>query len=363
MLPSRHLSKATINTKSQIMPLTVWCTRQMSNHQSMRSMLCSSSKRVGRLDTVRQHSIFTACQRNSRMTLSLLDMLRQNPISRVQNCIFRNSSIKPDHPSGISTVFQSIKEEMKHLSDAILHLTLEDIKSTLLRLSAFIGTVHISIEYGFKTYTCEGPSMEPTIIDGSFTTVLVERWSHRLFGLETGDDIGSEIYGVDDVEKSDTPTVEQDLLERFKLEWLPLLKGIWKQHFTSGLQRGDVIILNHPEREGTLCKRIIGMPGDLIVRLDGGSTDTNPVPPGHIWVEGDNPNNSKDSRAYGAVPASLTVGKVVCRLWPLRDYAWVGMDANGMDQWKRISARIGRGPRPMPADGSNAFGSMVIPKE
>lgn len=303
------------------------------------------------------------CQLNSRISFSSLEISRQTPLSRIQTCKFSNSSIKPDQPLGNSTVFQSIQEEVQHLSDAILHVTLEDIISTLLRISAFIGTVHISIEYGFKTYTCEGPSMEPTIIDGSFTTVLVERWSHRLFGLETGYDIDSEMYGVDDVEKSAIVSPEQDFFERLKLEWLPLLKGIWKQHFTSGLQRGDVIILNHPEREGTLCKRIIGMPGDLIVRLDGGSTDTNPVPPGHIWVEGDNPNNSKDSRAYGAVPASLTVGKVICRLWPLRDYAWVGMDANGMDQWKRISARIGRGPRPMSADGSNAFGSMVIPKE
>mmetsp|Transcript_1304 Transcript_1304/g.1456 ORF Transcript_1304/g.1456 Transcript_1304/m.1456 type:complete len:149 (-) Transcript_1304:14-460(-) len=45
------------------------------------------------------------------------------------------------------------------------------------------------------------------------------------------------------------------------------------------------------------------------------------VPNGHIWVEGDNPWNSNDSRNYGAIPASLIMGRVVCRLWPFRGNA------------------------------------------
>ena len=45
------------------------------------------------------------------------------------------------------------------------------------------------------------------------------------------------------------------------------------------------------------------------------------VPDGHIWVEGDNPWNSSDSRNYGAIPASLIMGRVLCRLWPLRGNA------------------------------------------
>ena len=42
------------------------------------------------------------------------------------------------------------------------------------------------------------------------------------------------------------------------------------------------------------------------------------VPNGHIWLEGDNSINSSDSRNYGPVPASLVVGKVLLKLWPLR---------------------------------------------
>ncbi|EGZ13275.1 hypothetical protein PHYSODRAFT_514747 [Phytophthora sojae] len=33
------------------------------------------------------------------------------------------------------------------------------------------------------------------------------------------------------------------------------------------------------------------------------------VPKGHVWVEGDNPTCSVDSRHYGAVPVALLVGR------------------------------------------------------
>lgn len=40
------------------------------------------------------------------------------------------------------------------------------------------------------------------------------------------------------------------------------------------------------------------------------------VPPGHVWLSGDNPYNSTDSRDYGVVPAALIQGRVILRFWP-----------------------------------------------
>jgi nickel-type superoxide dismutase maturation protease len=37
---------------------------------------------------------------------------------------------------------------------------------------------------------------------------------------------------------------------------------------------------------------------------------------GTVWVEGDNPASSTDSRSLGALPATAVVGRVVWRLWP-----------------------------------------------
>ena len=40
------------------------------------------------------------------------------------------------------------------------------------------------------------------------------------------------------------------------------------------------------------------------------------VPPGHVWLAGDNPAKSTDSRAYGAVPLALVEGRVAWTIWP-----------------------------------------------
>lgn len=44
---------------------------------------------------------------------------------------------------------------------------------------------------------------------------------------------------------------------------------------------------------------------------------------GHVWLAGDNQENSKDSRNYGSVPQALVEGVVSLRLWPYRDFGVV----------------------------------------
>lgn len=267
--------------------------------------------------------------------------------------------------SSSSTNVSTIKQQ--------LHSLFQSATLFLPRVVAFCGTIHVTTEYGFNTVSCEGPSMEPTIIDGSFTCVLIDKFSHRIFGLETNN------HDDDDMSRSShnycSPT-ESSCCDEHEAQikennhdnntWLSLLKGVWKQHFASGLQRGDVVILHHPSKEATICKRIIGMPGDTIIRTDGGSRESNhrvKVSPGHLWIEGDNTLQSHDSRAYGAVPASLIIGKVVCRLWPLREYASLGLDANGIEHWERVRGRIGRGERPLPLRKNEGFEGSHVLKE
>eukprot|EP00466_Bigelowiella_natans_P000785 jgi/Bigna1/38956/e_gw1.29.71.1 len=71
---------------------------------------------------------------------------------------------------------------------------------------------------------------------------------------------------------------------------------------------GDVIICRSPRNKSQfLCKRIHGVDGDVI--RCGRRMVT--VPPGAVWVEGDNANDSIDSRHYGPIPNGLLVGKVI----------------------------------------------------
>jgi nickel-type superoxide dismutase maturation protease len=39
-------------------------------------------------------------------------------------------------------------------------------------------------------------------------------------------------------------------------------------------------------------------------------------PSGQLWLQGDNPAGSTDSRQFGAVPATALRGRVLLRLWP-----------------------------------------------
>ena len=41
------------------------------------------------------------------------------------------------------------------------------------------------------------------------------------------------------------------------------------------------------------------------------------IPPGHIWVMGDNRNASSDSRVFGPIEINDVVGEAIVRIWPV----------------------------------------------
>lgn len=125
-------------------------------------------------------------------------------------------------------------------------------------------------------------------------------------------------------------------------------------------QRGDVVTMYNPYSQSIVTKRIVGVEGDTIQLfgeyasefckrkddnyggvpvdgrfnppfcqtlqqeyLEGAATNikdydaTMKVPPNHVWIEGDNPLESTDSRHYGPLPISALRGRIVLRLWPM----------------------------------------------
>jgi signal peptidase I len=317
---------------------------QSCNRQS--SFATAGNYNIGR-KKIKKFSISSPFSTSDVYFLSLPSRLTPCVSDIARTLSNKTAEAKPPTPSDPPSFLRNLSDETHLLLQYLHDFFFYDLPVLLPRAIAFVATLQLTTEYGFQTVSCEGPSMEPTIIDGSYSCVFIERWSHRLFGLEKDDDHAAEmnegessIVGGNDSEYS----------------WWALLHGVWEQHFASGLQHGDVIILHHPSKEATICKRIIGMPGDTIVRtdLDDEESSHRVVPPGHLWIEGDNSNNSLDSRSYGTVPASLVIGKVVCRLWPLRDYITLEIDANGTEQRKRVNARIGRGERPVSVTGSQS---------
>ena len=107
-------------------------------------------------------------------------------------------------------------------------------------------------------------------------------------------------------------------------------------------ERGEILIFQYPrDKSSDFIKRVIAVPGDTIEikdhnvyvngelqnedyilaksRMDYPKTT---IPEGHVFVMGDNRNNSEDSRFpdVGFVPYELLKGKAMLVFWPLS--AW-----------------------------------------
>jgi signal peptidase I len=106
--------------------------------------------------------------------------------------------------------------------------------------------------------------------------------------------------------------------------------------------RGDIIVFRSTTaKDLDLIKRIVGLPGDQVTIADGrvsvnGQVVQEPyinaapiyrgeweVPKDHLFVLGDNRNDSSDSHAWGFLPLQNIVGKALLIYWPPPEWAMI----------------------------------------
>jgi signal peptidase I len=105
-------------------------------------------------------------------------------------------------------------------------------------------------------------------------------------------------------------------------------------------RRNDIVVLDSPESDLLLIKRVVGLPGETVevrgglVYVDGQLLDESfansrsdemvppvVVPPLSYYLMGDNRNNSNDSRAFGPIRRSEIVGRAWIRYWPITQFS------------------------------------------
>lgn len=85
--------------------------------------------------------------------------------------------------------------------------------------------------------------------------------------------------------------------------------------------RDDVVALRSPiNPKLMLVKRIIALPGDTVKTLPPHPITEVIVPPGHVWVEGDEAFRSEDSNWFGPVSQGLIESKLTYILLPWRRF-------------------------------------------
>jgi signal peptidase I len=188
----------------------------------------------------------------------------------------------------------------------------------LLVLLALLGTLVVRT-FVLQSFVIPTESMDPTLAVND--RILVSRLSYRFGEVRRGDVIVFD--GQDSFISAAAP---ESTLAKL---------GV----FLGGL-------LGFSPREQDYTKRVIGLPGDRVVCCTAsgrvsinGRELSEPyvpqgvapseqrfdiiVPPGRLWVMGDNRANSADSRAHigdpggGTVPQERVIGRVIGRFWPV----------------------------------------------
>jgi len=236
-----------------------------------------------------------------------LDEVEMKELQEDEGNSFRGSIVTLEDIEGEQTIDVKHSEEDSRTSKnddffpSVIKRTRKSVVEWTVVLVGAIGLALLIKAFLFQAYYIPSPSMSPTLLEGD--RILVNKQSYNLHSVN----------------------------------------------------RGDLVVFSTQEKSGgedDLIKRVIGLPGEFVtvgegrMEIDGGlllepylplRTEVNTfappsncfnrpeetsgcrVPGDHVFVMGDNRNNSRDSRFFGPVPIEDIEGRAFIRIWPLGD--------------------------------------------
>jgi signal peptidase I len=175
----------------------------------------------------------------------------------------------------------------------------------------------------FEAFEIEGPSMEPTLLNGD--RVVVAKFSYGLFLPFMNEAILSwGLPNAGDVVIVRSPRDNVDIVKRvvgLPGDTIELREGVIYRNGTAIPNAGQGSCRDRPDSGPFGCEWVEEKIGDHTYRisrnLDSIRTTRAPitVEPDHIYVLGDHRDRSNDSRALGTIPASRIKGHVLSIYW------------------------------------------------
>lgn len=175
----------------------------------------------------------------------------------------------------------------------------------------------------FEAFEIEGPSMEPTLLNGD--RVVVAKFAYGLFLPFMNEAVIS--WGqpdVGDVVIVRSPRDNVDIVKRvvgLPGDTLELRDGVVYRNGKAVPSVSQGACRDRPDEGPFGCEWVEERVGDHVYRtsrnLDSLRTTREPITiePNHIYVLGDHRDRSNDSRALGTIPIERVKGKVLSIYW------------------------------------------------
>ncbi len=186
----------------------------------------------------------------------------------------------------------------------------ENLKSILSTVAILVAAPIIALmltAFVFQSYEVDGPSMETTLENHDRLIVVktARTWSRitrHNYIPNRGDVVVFVKHGLFDESQADKQLIKRVIgLPGERVVVSNGILTVYNKAHPGGFQ---------PDKTLSYGSVIVTTPGDVDVT----------VPPGEVFLCGDNRPNSLDSRSFGTVPAHDIVGKLSVRMLPFSEF-------------------------------------------